>query len=74
VTTVIDRAAIERAHGVIMPYIRVTPVAPDLDTLLVSVGGGGLIGGIAAWCGGRPRERVGVVVSGGNTTAVDFDP
>ena len=28
---------------------------PDLDTLLVSVGGGGLIGGIAAWCGGRPR-------------------
>ena len=29
--------------------------APDLDTLLVSVGGGGLIGGIAAFCGGRPR-------------------
>ncbi len=29
--------------------------APDLDTLLVSVGGGGLIGGIAAWCGGRPQ-------------------
>ena len=29
--------------------------APDLDTLLVSVGGGGLIGGIAAWCGGHPR-------------------
>jgi threonine dehydratase len=29
--------------------------APGLDTLLVSVGGGGLIGGIAAWCGGRPR-------------------
>ncbi len=29
--------------------------APDLTTLLVSVGGGGLIGGIAAWCGGRPR-------------------
>lgn len=28
---------------------------PDLDTLLVSVGGGGLIGGIAAWCAGRPR-------------------
>jgi threonine dehydratase len=25
------------------------------DTLLVAVGGGGLIGGIAAWCGGRPR-------------------
>jgi threonine dehydratase len=28
--------------------------APALDTLLVSVGGG-LIGGIAAWCRGRPR-------------------
>ena len=27
--------------------------APDLDTLLVAVGGGGLIGGIAAWFGGR---------------------
>ena len=29
--------------------------APDLDTLLVAVGGGGLIGGIAAWFGGRIR-------------------
>jgi threonine dehydratase len=29
--------------------------APDLDTLLVSVGGGGLVGGIAAWCAGSPR-------------------
>jgi threonine dehydratase len=29
--------------------------APALDTLLVSVGGGGLIGGIAAWYGGRVR-------------------
>jgi len=27
--------------------------APDLDTLLVAVGGGGLIGGIAAWYQGR---------------------
>ena len=27
--------------------------APDLDTVLVGVGGGGLIGGIAAWYGGR---------------------
>ncbi len=27
----------------------------DLDTLLVAVGGGGLIGGIAAWYGGRMR-------------------
>ena len=28
---------------------------PQLDTLLVAVGGGGLIGGIAAWYGGRIR-------------------
>jgi threonine dehydratase len=29
--------------------------APDVDTLLVAVGGGGLIGGIAAWFRGRVR-------------------
>lgn len=29
--------------------------APDIDTLLVAVGGGGLIGGIAAWYGGRVK-------------------
>ena len=29
--------------------------APDLDTVLVAVGGGGLIGGIAAWYQGRTR-------------------
>ena len=29
--------------------------APDLDTLLVAVGGGGLIGGIAAWYAGKIR-------------------
>jgi threonine dehydratase len=29
--------------------------APDLDTVLVAVGGGGLIGGIAAWCRGGPK-------------------
>ena len=29
--------------------------APDLDTLLVGVGGGGLIGGISAWYAGRIR-------------------
>ncbi|MEA2604405.1 MAG: threonine dehydratase [Acidobacteriota bacterium] len=33
--------------------------APDLDTLLVAVGGGGLIGGIAAWhAGGTKTVRV----------------
>ena len=29
--------------------------SPDLETLLVAVGGGGLIGGIAAWYAGRTR-------------------
>lgn len=29
--------------------------APDLDTVLVAVGGGGLIGGIAAWFAGRVK-------------------
>lgn len=29
--------------------------APDADTLLVAVGGGGLIGGVASWLGGRTR-------------------
>jgi threonine dehydratase len=29
--------------------------APDLDILLVAVGGGGLIGGVAAWYGSRVR-------------------
>ncbi len=29
--------------------------APDLDTVLVAVGGGGLIGGVAAWYAGRVR-------------------
>jgi threonine dehydratase len=28
---------------------------PKLDTLLVAVGGGGLIGGVASWYGGRVR-------------------
>jgi len=35
--------------------LELTQQAPELDTLLVAVGGGGLIGGIAAWCRGRPR-------------------
>jgi threonine dehydratase len=29
--------------------------APDLDTLLIAVGGGGLIGGVASWYRGRVR-------------------
>jgi threonine dehydratase len=34
---------------------------PDIDTLLVAVGGGGLIAGIAAWFGGESEQRVRVV-------------
>lgn len=40
--------------------------APALDTLLVAVGGGGLIGGIAAWYGGAVRV-VGVEPDGAPT-------
>ncbi|ABW34965.1 Threonine dehydratase (plasmid) [Deinococcus geothermalis DSM 11300] len=40
--------------------------APDLDTLLVAVGGGGLIGGIAAWYAGRVK-LVGVEPEGAPT-------
>lgn len=40
--------------------------APDLDTLLVAVGGGGLIAGIAAWYAGRVKV-VGVEPDGAPT-------
>ena len=42
--------------------------APELDTMLVAVGGGGLIGGIAAWYGGRTRI-IGVEPDGAPTLA-----
>ena len=40
--------------------------APEADTVLVAVGGGGLIGGMAAWYAGR--TRVVAVESGGAPT------
>ena len=40
--------------------------APDLDTVLVAVGGGGLIGGVAAWYAGRVRV-IGVEPDGAPT-------
>ena len=46
--------------------LELTAQAPQLDTLLVAVGGGGLIGGIAAWYGGRVRV-VGVEPDGAPT-------
>ena len=39
---------------------------PDLDTVLVAVGGGGLIGGVAAWCAGDVRV-IGVEPDGAPT-------
>jgi threonine dehydratase len=41
---------------------------PDVDTVLVAVGGGGLIGGIAAWFGGDVRV-IGVEPEGAPTLA-----
>jgi threonine dehydratase len=41
--------------------------APDLETLLVAVGGGGLIGGIAAWFAETPVRVVGVEPEGAPT-------
>jgi threonine dehydratase len=35
--------------------LELTGQAPELDTVLVAVGGGGLIGGIAAWYAGRVK-------------------
>jgi threonine dehydratase len=44
---------------------------PDLDTLLVAVGGGGLIGGIASWYAGR-RKIVAVESDGAPTLHAAF--
>lgn len=38
--------------------------SPDLDTVLVAVGGGGLISGMASWWAGRPVKVVGVEPDG----------
>jgi threonine dehydratase len=46
--------------------LEVSEQAPALDTLLVAVGGGGLIGGIAAWYAGR-IQVVGVEPAGAPT-------
>jgi threonine dehydratase len=35
--------------------LELTSQAPELDTVLVAVGGGGLIGGVAAWYAGRVK-------------------
>jgi threonine dehydratase len=44
-----------------------TEQAPDAATVLVAVGGGGLIGGVAAWFADRPVKVVGVEPAGAPT-------
>src|SRR5260221_522371 len=65
----VTRTEIAATEKLIRPHVRRTPVVAEgnllfklefvqhspLDTLLVAVGGGGLIGGIAAWYAGRVR-------------------
>jgi threonine dehydratase len=47
--------AIETMLGTASAAAEFEEQAPALDTVLVGVGGGGLIGGFAAWYGGRTR-------------------
>jgi threonine dehydratase len=48
-----DNAATVAGQGTIA--IELETQVPDIDTVLVSVGGGGFIGGIAAWFAGRVK-------------------
>ncbi|GLU30224.1 threonine/serine dehydratase [Trinickia caryophylli] len=48
-----DHAATVAGQGTLA--IELDAQVPDVDTVLVSVGGGGFIGGIAAWFGGRVK-------------------
>ena len=52
--------------------LELTDQAPDLDTILVAVGGGGLIGGVAAWYAGATRV-IAVEPEGAPTLAMAFD-
>jgi threonine dehydratase len=45
----------ETLYGAGTTGLEFSEQAPDLDTLLIACGGGGLIGGIAAWYRGRVR-------------------
>ena len=46
--------------------LELTMQAPDIETVIIAVGGGGLIGGVAAWCAGTVRV-VGVEPEGAPT-------
>ncbi len=55
-------------HGLAVAHVarELDGQAPHLDTVLVAVGGGGLIAGVCAWFDGRVRV-VAVIVCGANT-------
>jgi threonine dehydratase len=84
VTATIDRERIERTHSLIRPHIRLTPVMEltgadfglSAFPLTLKLELFQHAGSFKTLLGGAyvpaPGERVGVLVSGGNTTAVDF--
>jgi threonine dehydratase len=57
-----DQAEVLAGQGTVArEFERQAALLGGIDTLLIAVGGGGLIGGIAAWCGGRmtgPQVKV----------------
>jgi threonine dehydratase len=53
-----DQPAVVAGQGTIGAEL--TEQAPDADTVLVAVGGGGLIGGIASWYAGSGTRVIGV--------------
>lgn len=59
---------IETLQGQATLGLELEEQAPDVDTVLTSVGGGGLIGGVLAWYAGRVRV-VGVEPEGAPTLA-----
>jgi threonine dehydratase len=65
-----DQAETIRGQGTLA--LELEQQAPQLDTVLVGVGGGGLIGGIAAWYSGRTRV-IGVEPRGSPTLYRAFE-
>jgi threonine dehydratase len=65
-----DQAEVVAGQGTI--GIELAQQAPDADTVLVAVGGGGLIGGIAAWYAGDARV-VGVEPDGSRCLAAALE-
>ena len=68
----ISRESISATHAVIERYLRVTPIV-ELTGSDFGLGSFPLVLKLLAGSyTPAPGERVGVVISGGNTTAVDF--